>query len=87
MREFTAQENEYRADEAKRLRSEPLYAEFMQSVRDVALEELATLDPMTQAPEILRQQAIATVCLKFSDYLDLVITAGGSRDGGMRAPE
>ena len=87
MKEFSPQELEHRAAEAKRLRSEPMFIEFMQSVRDVALEEMATLDPMTQVPEILKQQAIAAIALKFSEYLDLVITAGGGMDGGNEAPE
>jgi len=87
MREFSQQELEHRASEAKRLQSEPLFREFMQSVRDVALEELATLDPTTQAPEILKQQALAAMALKFSDYLHLLITSGGGMDGGSAAPE
>jgi hypothetical protein len=83
---FTAQEREHRAQEAKRLRAEPLLKEYMQSARDVALEELATLDA-TNTKEILKQQAIAQVALEFSNYLDAVIAEGGGMDGGSGAPE
>jgi len=57
----------------------------MQSARDVALEELA----ITRADDvvnILRLQAVATVALEFSDYLDAVIANGGGMSGGMDAP-
>ena len=86
MNQFSPQELEHRAAEAKRLRSEPLLKEYMQSARDVALEELA----ITKADDmlnILRLQAVATVALEFSQYLDAVIAAGGDMDGGMEAPE
>jgi len=85
MREFTPQELEHRAAEAKRLRSEPLLKEYMQSARDMALEELA----VTKADDmmnILRLQAVATVALEFSQYLDAVIAQGGGMDGGSDAP-
>jgi hypothetical protein len=86
MREFSPQELEHRAAEAKRLRSEPLLKEYMQSARDVALEMLATLDA-TDTKQILKQQAIAQVALEFSQYLDAVIAQGGGMDGGNEAPE
>ena len=86
MREFSAQELEHRAAEAKRLRSEPLLKEYMQSARDNALEQLAVIDP-TDTTGILRQQAVATVALEFSQYLDAVIAQGGGMDGGSEAPE
>jgi len=85
MREFSPQELEHRAAEAKRLRSEPLLKEYMQSARDLALEKLATMDA-TDTPGILKQQAIAEVAAEFSDYLDAVIAKGGDMDGGMDAP-
>lgn len=86
MREFSPQELEHRAAEAKRLRSEPLLKEYMQSARDLALETLATLDA-TDTQNILKQQAIALVALEFSQYLDAVIAQGGDMDGGSEAPE
>lgn len=86
MRDFSAQELEHRAAEAKRLRSDPLLKEYMQSARDIALEQLAVIDP-TDTTGILRQQAVATVALEFSQYLDAVITQGGDMDGGSEAPE
>lgn len=86
MREFSPQELEHRAAEAKRLRSEPLLKEYMQSARDLALETLATLDA-TDTQNILKQQAIALVALEFSQYLDAVIAQGGGMDGGNEAPE
>jgi hypothetical protein len=85
MKEFSPQEREHRAQEAKRLRSEPLLKEYMQSARDLALEELATLDA-TDTKNILKQQAIAQVALEFSQYLDAVIAQGGGMDGGSDAP-
>lgn len=85
MKEFSQQEREHRAQEAKRLRSEPLLKEYMQSARDLALEELATLDA-TDTKNILKQQAIAQVALEFSQYLDAVIAQGGGMDGGSDAP-
>lgn len=85
MREFSPQELEHRAAEAKRVRSEPLLKEYMQSARDLALESLATIDP-ANTNEILRQQAIAQVALEFSNYLDAVIAQGGGMDGGSDAP-
>lgn len=86
MREFTPEEKEHRAAEAKRLRSEPLLKEYMQSARDLALEMLATLDA-TDTKNILKQQAVAQVALEFSQYLDAVIAQGGDMDGGSAAPE
>lgn len=85
MQAFTDLERQHRAQEAKRLRSEPLLKEYMQSARDLALETLATVDP-SQTNEILRQQAIAQVAAEFSDYLDAVIAQGGDMDGGSDAP-
>lgn len=85
MREFTQDEIEHRAAEAKRLRSEPLLKEYMQSARDLALETLATLEA-TDTNNILKQQAIAQVALEFSQYLDAVIAQGGGMDGGSAAP-
>ena len=85
MKEFSPQEKEHRAAEAKRLRSEPLLKEYMQSARDMALEALAVAKA-DDTREILKQQAIAEVALEFSLYLDRVITEGGDMDGGMDAP-
>lgn len=85
MHELTDLEKQHRAQEAKRLRSEPLLKEYMQSARDLALEELATLDA-TDTKNILKQQAIAQVALEFSQYLDAVIAQGGDMDGGTDAP-
>jgi len=85
MKEFSPQEKEHRAAEAKRLRSEPLLKEYMQSARDMALENLATI-PADNTLQILKQQAIAMVALEFSQYLDAVIAEGGDMDGGTDAP-
>lgn len=70
-----------RAEAAKRLLQDPIFAEAMESVRTNALLELAEVDP-TDMTAIMRWQAVAHCTQEVLDFLDTEIKKTGAQDGG-----
>lgn len=71
----------HRAEHAKQLLADDLFAEMLTTVRANALNELATVDP-DDKPAIHRQQAIVSVTGDIKDMLEAAIIATGEHDGG-----
>lgn len=70
-----------RADRAKVLLGDDLFAEMLTAVRLEALNTLAEVDPDDKT-RILRQQAIVHVTGEIKDKLLACIAATGEMDGG-----
>lgn len=70
-----------RADQARHLLNDDLFAEMLTTVRLDALNALAIVNPEDQTA-ILRQQAIVAVTGEIKDRLEACITATGEKDGG-----
>jgi len=77
-------EQEHRAEEAKNLLANDLFADAMAQVRMSALAKLADVDA-TDTPAILRLQAVAGCTQEVRDLLYAAIIATGEHDGGMTA--
>lgn len=70
-----------RADRAKVLLNDDLFAEMLTTVRLEALNGLAEVKA-SDTDDILRLQAIVHVTGEIKDRLEACITATGERDGG-----
>ena len=77
-------EQEHRAEEAKNLLGNDLFAELLTQVRTDALVGLADVDA-DNIKEVLRLQAIAHCTLEVRMLLEAVILQTGEQDGGMTA--
>lgn len=85
MTDYTESQRIYRAEHAKQLLSDDLFAEMLAHVRFDALNELSDLDPDTQAGDIRRQQAIVHVTDEIREALMAVVIEAGTQDGGTSA--
>ncbi len=86
MNEFTSEQREHRAREAKRLLNEPLLAEVMDEIRHDAREKLATIDA-DDKNGILRLQAIDANMQALFDGLNAILLAGDASKSGGIEPE
>ena len=79
---MTTTEQLHRAEQAKELLGNTLFAEAMTAVRMNALVALASVDP-TDTAAIMKLQAIAHCTEEVFGLLDSEITRSGVRDGGV----
>ena len=79
---MTKADQVHRAEQAKILLSNDLFAEAMTAVRMNALVALASVDP-TDTAAIMKLQAIAHCTEEVFGLLDSEITRSGVRDGGV----
>lgn len=75
-------ERQHRAQRARELLGDDLFAEALTSIRSEALLELAETDPDDKT-EIIRQQAIVAVTGMIVEMLQAVILQSGEQDGGI----
>ena len=78
---MTESEKIHRAEHAKQLLADDLFAEMLTSVRFDALNALAGVNPDDKT-EIMRQQAIVSVTGDIRSLLEAAILATGEKDGG-----
>ncbi len=81
--EFSQQQREHRAKEAKRLLNEPLLAEALEIFRINALQGLEDVSA-TDADKIRALQAQAKVTQFIVDHFETIITQSGENDGGFK---
>lgn len=80
----SSSEQIHRAEEAKQLLANDIFAEALTAIAEDALEQLTRIDP-DDKNGIIRQQAIVQVARDLPTTLTAFILRTGEKDGGVTA--